>query len=159
MLFIGFTSAYIVRRSAGDWRPLAAPAILWANTAVLLASSFVLERSRARVKRADLLGARGFLLGAGLLGLGFLLGQVQAWKALAAQGLFLSSGPHSAFFYLLSGVHLVHILGGLVWLAVALVALWRSPLAASGRRLSLLATYWHFLAAVWLYLLLLLFVL
>jgi cytochrome c oxidase subunit 3 len=155
MLFLGFTSAYLVRRAAGDWRPLAAPWVLWVNTAVLLASSVMLEIGRRRERAAGGRAAIGVVAGAAGLGVLFLGGQTMAWRALAAQGVFLASHPHSSFFYILTGVHLVHLAGGLVWFTVALAALARG---AGRRRLDLLATYWHFLGGLWLYLLLLLFV-
>jgi cytochrome c oxidase subunit 3 len=155
MLFIGFTSAYIVRRTAADWRPLAAPPILWANTAALLTSSVFLEVGR-RLSRER--AGNGLLAAAGLLGVAFLGGQVRAWEALAAQGVFLSSHPHSSFFYVLSGVHLVHLLAGLLWFTLVAARLPAKTPRGRARSLGLLATYWHFLAGLWLYVLFLLFV-
>ncbi|HET8647205.1 MAG TPA: hypothetical protein VFO85_17040, partial [Vicinamibacteria bacterium] len=94
----------------------------------------------------------------GLDGLGlFAIGQVAAWRWLAARGFYLESNPHNSFFYVLTGTHLVHLAGGLVWCGVALSRVRR--LAAAGHDgLGLFATYWHFLAGLWIYLLLLLFV-
>jgi cytochrome c oxidase subunit 3 len=155
MLFLGFTSAYLVRRAAGDWRPLAAPPILWLNTAVLVASSVALEAGRRRDRSAGGRAALGAVAAAAGLGVLFLAGQVQAWRVLAGWGVFLSSHPHSSFFYVLSGVHLAHLVGGLVWFTAVLVALARGT---GRRRLDLLATYWHYLAGLWVYLLILLFV-
>src|SRR5687768_4388923 len=107
MMFIGFTSSYIVRRAAGDWQPLPLPSMLWVNTIALVASSVVLEASRRSLKAWDLPGAQRWLGLTGLLGLAFAGGQFVAWKQLAALGVYLASHPHSSFFYMLSGVHLV----------------------------------------------------
>ena len=158
MLFIGFTSAYVVRRSSGGWRPIAPPPLLWLNTAALLASSGVLEMARRRLRGWDLPGARLALSLTGALGLLFVAGQLGAWRSLAGQGVFLATSPHSSFFYLLTGLHAVHLLGGLVWFAVAVVRLRRLTLTPGADGLGLFATYWHFLGGLWVYLFLLLFV-
>lgn len=158
MLFIGFTSAYILRRASADWQPLAAPPILWANTGLLVLSSVTLEGARRRLLSFDLAAARTGMAATSVLGVLFLAGQVLGWRALQAQGVFLSSHPHSSFFYLLTGIHGLHLLGGLVWGLLTVVrmrGLWLTP-GEDGLRL--FATYWHFLGALWLYLLFLLFV-
>jgi cytochrome c oxidase subunit III len=158
MLFVGFTSAYIVRRASADWRPLAAPPLLWVNSIVLLASSATLEGARRRFRDWDLRGAQGFVAATGGLGLLFVIGQLGAWRALAAQGVFLASNPHSSFFYMLTGLHALHLLGGLVWFATAAFRMRRMAYAPGTDALGLFALYWHFLSALWLYLLYLLFV-
>jgi cytochrome c oxidase subunit 3 len=158
MLFIGFTSAYIVRRSGADWRPLEAPFLLWVNTAVLLASSASLERARRLLRAWDLAGTRSWMAATGVLGGLFVAGQWLAWRQLAGQGIYLSSNPHSSFFYLLTGLHLLHLAGGLVWFGALVAKLSRMGLAPGPDGLRLFATYWHFLAALWIYLLFLLFV-
>ena len=158
MLFIGFTSAYILRRAAADWRPLAAPPILWLNTAILAASSVTLEVARRRLRGWDLRAAQKWAGATALLGLAFLGGQLLGWRQLSARGVFLASNPHSSFFYVLTGVHAVHLLGGLLWGFVVVARLRRMTLTPGEDGLGLFATYWHFLGALWLYLLFLLFV-
>jgi cytochrome c oxidase subunit III len=158
MLFVGFTSAYILRRASADWQPLSAPGILWANTAILVVSSVSLEVARRRLRGWDLAGAQRWMVGTAVLGLSFLAGQVLGWRELQGRGVFLSGNPHSAFFYLLSGVHALHLLGGLVWGFVTVWRLRHLAVTPGGDGLSLFATYWHFLGALWLYLLFLLFV-
>ena len=159
MMFIGLTSAYLVRQTAADWRPLPAPRILWWNTAALVLSSVALQAARRGLRRVDLGTARQGMAAAGLLGFGFALGQVQAWRILTAEGLSLASNPHSSFFYVLSGLHVLHLAGGLVWWAVAFRRLHRLAFAPEQDVLRLFALYWHFLAGLWLYLLYVLFVL
>ena len=159
MLFFGFTSAYIVRRTGMDWRALPAPRLLWWNTVALLLSSATLEAARRRRSALDLAGLRRWLGATALLAAFFVAGQFQAWRLLSARGFFLASNPHSSFFYLLSGVHLVHLAGGLVWFTLVLLRLRGARYAApaGARALSLLATYWHFLGLLWVYVVILIF--
>ena len=135
MLFAAFTAAYLIRRSGADWQRLSMPSILWVTTAVLLASSVTIELARRS-------GSRRWLAATLVLGAVFLAGQLLAWRALATAGVFLPTHPHSSFFYMLTAVHAVHLIGGIV--ALALVA-------ARGGRAGLCATYWHFVDGVWLY--------
>jgi cytochrome c oxidase subunit 3 len=158
MLFAAFTSAYIVRRAAADWVAIELPPMLWANTAVLLASSAVLEGGRlARRRRRRV--ARSMLAAATLMGLAFLGGQIAAWRTLAAQGLYLPSGPHAAFVYLLTGLHGVHVVAGLTLLGAAAWRSWpaggRHGLEPPPTLLNAAAAFWHFLAALWVWLFLL----
>jgi len=160
MSFAAFTSALIVRQAtANDWHPLTLPLILFVNTGVLLASSFTLEIARRRV--ADY--ARGkvtdrsamlFWLSTTLaLGFLFVLGQCFAWRQLRAEGLYLASNPNSSFFYVLTAVHALHVLGGLAALLRVLLLV-RQPVF-SLRRSTMDATsyYWHFMGGLWLYVL------
>jgi cytochrome c oxidase subunit 3 len=140
MLFAGFTSAFLIRRTGSDWQPVALPGLAYANTLVLVAASVLLELARRRASPA---ATRAALV----CGLVFLGGQVGVWRLLDARGLFLSDTPEGAFFFLLSAVHGVHLLGGVVAL------LWQIVQARTPR---LVAAYWHFLGLVWLYVLLLL---
>ena len=159
MMFIGFTSSYMVRRIGADWRPIPLPGILWVNTLVLLASSGVLEVARRSLSAWDLPGAQRWLGLTGVLGLLFAAGQMAAWRTLAGLGVFLASDPHSSFFYMLTGVHLVHLAGGLAWFAVTYTRLRRLAYAPGDDGLGLFAVYWHFVGGLWAYLLLLLYVL
>jgi cytochrome c oxidase subunit III len=158
MLFIGFTSAYMVRRASGDWQPLSAPAVVWLNTAVLLVSSMTLELARRRQRDWRLSAVQGWVAATGALGALFVAGQLAAWRALARQGIFLATNPHSSFFYMLTGIHGLHLLGGLIWFAVVLSRVRRLAYTPGEDGLGLFATYWHFLDGLWLYLAVLLFV-
>lgn len=158
MLFIGFSSSYVLRRASPDWTPIAAPRLLWVNTAVLVASSLALEWARRALRAYDLSGTQRAFGAAGLLGLGFVVGQFGAWRQLAEAGVFLSSNPHSSFFYMLTGVHVLHVAGGLVWYLLLALALGRGRIERGGDGLGLFSLYWHFLGGLWIYLLVLLFV-
>jgi cytochrome c oxidase subunit 3 len=161
MSFAAFTSALIVRQgSAPDWRHLTLPRILYLNTLVLFASSFALEVARRRVG-AFMSGRKDqgpkptlWLYIALFLGLLFVAGQYVAWMQLRSQGLFLATNPNSSFFYVLTAVHAVHVLGGLGGLSRVVYRLNKSILRKS--TLDATAYYWHFMDALWVYLLLLL---
>lgn len=161
MTFAAFTSALIVRQGgANDWKHLTLPPILYLNTLVLIVSSITLEMARRQIG-AYMTGPRGrtsppsrwlyVTLGLGLL---FVVGQYVAWLQLRAQGLFLATNPNASFFYVLTGVHALHVSGGLG----GLVRVIRRLNASVLRKSTLDATlrYWHFMGALWVYLLLLL---
>jgi cytochrome c oxidase subunit 3 len=157
MLFAGFASAYLVRREGTDWVREPLPAILIFSTTILLISSATLEVSRSALRRGESTAALLWAAATALLGLAFLAGQLDAWKQLAAQGVYLPSGPYSSFFYVLTAVHGVHLGGGIIALAYLLWRIWRSE---PGRGVMDVfkgcATYWHFVGGVWLLLYLLL---
>lgn len=143
MLFTAFAAAYMERAGARGWERIRLPSILWVNTAVLLLSTVAAEVAR----RAR---ARWALPLALLLGLLFLGGQAVAWGDLRARGVFLPTSPYASFFYLLTGAHAFHV-------AAALLALF---LAFSRPRLLGPAVgFWHFMGALWIYVLLVLTVL
>lgn len=150
MLFIALTSAYVVRQGLGeDWTRIPMPRILLWNTGVLLASSITIESAR-RTRNGQWLTATL------ALGLVFLVGQMAGWRQLSALGLYLSTNPHSSFFYVLTGIHALHIAGGLV--ALACVRLIPGNLRRRRARwLDSTALYWHFMDFLWVYLLVLLF--
>ena len=159
MLFIGFTSALVFRRASSDWVPMTAPGLLWVNTAVLGLSSVALETARRRLRGVRYEGVLRWVLATGGLGALFVAGQLLAWRQLAAQGVFLGSDPHSAFFYLLTGVHVAHVAAALIWYTTVLVRVRRRAYAPGTDGLGLFATFWHFLGGLWAYLLFVLFVL
>lgn len=150
-LFALFASAYFMRMELPDWQALPVSRILWLNTGILILSSIALQCAvtAARRRQADTL--RLALVTGGLTALAFLAGQLFAWRELSAEGNFLATNPANSFFYLLTGMHGLHILGGLVALARTTAKAWTG---ASPERLELgaelCAMYWHFLLFVWL---------
>jgi cytochrome c oxidase subunit III len=150
-LFALFTSAYFMRMHMGDWHHLPVPRLLWLNTGVLVASSAALQWAQVAARRGQIDGVKAGLLGGALTALLFLAGQLLAWRQLAAEGYFVASGPASSFFYLLTAVHGIHLLGGLMALGRAAGKVWRGD-GPDQVRLSveLCAIYWHFLLLVWL---------
>jgi cytochrome c oxidase subunit 3 len=156
MLFVAFTSAYIVRQGlGGDWSTTSLPPMIWINTLILLASSVTAEFARRGIAQPATQAAAPPWLGITLvLGLGFLAGQLVAWRQLAAQGIYISTNPSSSFFYLLTGSHGFHLAGGvLAWLYAGATALLRAPMARQRIVLDLAAWYWHFMDGLWIYIL------
>lgn len=156
-LFSLLVSAYSMRMGMADWRSLPMPTVLWFSTGLLMLSSIVLHTTVIAARRDELDAVRSGLLATVATSLAFLACQVLAWRDLAASGYFSAANPASAFFYLVTAIHGLHMLGGLVVLsrtAIKAFALTGTspPQALGGLRLSveLCATYWHFLLLIWL---------
>lgn len=156
-LFGLFLSAYTMRMEYTDWRPLAEPGLLWVNTLLLLLASLALQTARSAARQGHIAGLRAGLTAGGALTVLFLVGQAWAWQQLDAAGYFAATNPANSFYFLLTGVHGLHLAGGLwVW-ARMMTRVYsglqdREPREVGRLRLSieLCATYWHFLLLVWL---------
>ncbi len=145
-----FISAYLMRMSLADWKPLAEPGLLWINSGALLCSSVALHLARSAVQREQRRRLQLALVGAGVLAIAFLAGQLVAWQQLDAAGHYMRSNPASAFFYLLTALHGLHLAGGLWVLCRAILDAWRAPeLARISMRVQLCSIYWHYLLLVW----------
>jgi cytochrome c oxidase subunit III len=151
-LFALFTLAYSMRMHMGDWRPLPMPTLLWINTGVLVLSSVALHRAQVAAGRREAKRMKLGLLAGGGLTLAFLGGQLLAWRQMIEAGYFAASNPANAFFYLLTAVHGLHLLGGMVALGRTTVKTRAGGREPESTRLSveLCAMYWHFLLLVWL---------
>lgn len=182
MLFVSFTSAYVVRQGlptldprtnqlVRDWIPVKLPALLLVNTTVLLISSIGMELARRQAKLAAVAATAKPAVGASAsaegktpwlamtiaLGLLFLFGQWRAWKQLAASGFYVATTPSSSFVYLLTGAHAVHLIGGVLALFVAgMFTLLHRSVLRRNIVVDVAGWYWHFMAALWVYILLLL---
>lgn len=182
MLFVSFTSAYIVRQGLPtldsrtnqmvlDWIPIKLPALLLVNTSILLFSTATMELARRQMKREAALSpaaslsrnlfsderATPWLALTVLLGIGFLMGQWRAWQELERHGFSVATSPSSSFIYLLTGAHAVHLMGGILALFVASgAALLRRPVGTRHVLVDVTAWYWHCMAILWVYILCLL---
>lgn len=148
-IFAFFTAliiAYVWRSGAAPfWDPIMLPSTLWLSTVIILASSVVFEMGRRRFGRGQYRDASRLFLLTGCLGAAFLASQLTAWRQLVHAGAFLSQNPHSSFFYLFTGLHALHLVGGLIALLVLLLR--KNP----RRELVDMDTYyWHFLGVLWL---------
>jgi cytochrome c oxidase subunit 3 len=182
MIFISFSSAYVVRQGLPtldprtnvllhDWFPVPLPRLMLINTAVLLVSTFTMELARRHAARKAALAELApvpalsedasekvsWLALTVVLGLGFLTGQWMVWRELAASGFYVSSSPSSSFVYLLTGMHGLHLFGGVVALLTAGVgSLLHRSADSQSIVLDVTGWYWHFMALLWVYILCLL---
>jgi len=160
MLFSTLT--FLVKQrwaNSEDWIPVALPSVLYVNTGVLLASSLTLEFARRALRHDASRRCAKWLCATLILGLAFLAGQVAAWRELVSRGLYLASNPGSFFIYLISGVHGFHLLGGIGVLTFVAIFFnrWRDKLKQD-TAVNVIALYWHFMDALWIYLLAMLFI-
>ena len=160
-MFCLFVSAYYMRMGhsahgtpagPGDWATIRDPSVLWFNTVLLIFSSIAMQSARAAVSRGQKEQTQVRLFAAGLLTLGFLIGQWFAWRELRHSELFSPANPAVAFFYVLTAVHALHLLGGLFVWARTLARSLRKDVELIDVRLSveLTSVYWHYLLLVWL---------
>ena len=150
-LFALFISAYAMRMQMPDWQPLPVSGLLWLNTGMLVLSSIALQGTKAAARRGEMEGVRLGRVAGGISALAFLTGQLLAWRTLSEAGYFLTTNPANSFFYLINGLHGLHVLGGLVALGRTVDKAWRGA-AMERLRLSvdLCTAYWHFLLVLWL---------
>jgi cytochrome c oxidase subunit III len=163
MLFTSLSSAYIVRSGTiNDWIPIAVPRVMFGSTALILLASVSIEIARRKLKQDLHASYTRYLSLTVLLGLGFLVSQLIAWRQLSHQGIYISTHPHSSFFYLLTGTHGVHVIGGLLllsflWLRSRSYSAEPAVIARRQGMADAVSIYWHFMFALWIYLFLLLF--
>jgi len=145
VFFASLVIAYYWRSSRPPfWAPIQLPPTLWTSTGLILASSVTFEAARRMFRRGRWRLASQLLLATACLGAGFLASQLTAWRALIRAGAYMSQNPHSSFFYLFTGLHAAHLIGGLVVLLVVLIG------KSKRRELVDVATYyWHFLGLLW----------
>ncbi|GAB5497781.1 MAG: cytochrome c oxidase subunit 3 [Pseudohongiellaceae bacterium] len=151
VIFSLFIVSYYIRMELPDWQPLSEPGQLWVNTGLLVLSSVLFQWARNIAQSGSQKNLMTAFIGGGVLAVLFIAGQLMTWGNLQEGGYFLTSNPANAFYYLLTGVHAVHLLGGLwVWSKSSIRLL--SGAEAKEVRLSieLCTVYWHFLLIVWL---------
>lgn len=143
--------AYSDRMSLSDWRPLHEPWLLWLNTIWLILASVAFQRAQVSAGRDQIEGVQlGLFVGA-IFTLAFLAGQLIVWRQLVTLGYYVDANPANAFFYLITAMHGVHLLGGLVaWARTAAKLLRGYETAQLQTSLDLCAVYWHFMLVVWL---------
>lgn len=150
IIFSLLAVTYFLRMDLGDWVPLSDPAMLWINTAVLIASSVFFQWAQISSRRDERrLTRRTFIVG-GVLALLFIAGQLAVWQQLDSSGFGVQSNPASAFFYLLTGLHAAHLLGGLwVWSKTSFRLFRDEDPRELELSVQLCTTYWHFLLLLW----------
>jgi len=155
MMFVSITSAYVVRRASGNWYEFKLPDIFFLNTLVIIVSSVTLQLSYNAFTKGNEKLYKGMMLATFVLGLAFVGLQYQGWVAMDAMGATFTINPSSSFVYVISGMHVAHVLGGIAALMVALIHAFTLPFKPTQRRrdrFSLVVQYWHFVDFLWVYL-------
>lgn len=149
-LFLLFIVGYRMRMSFADWQPLQDPLLLWFNTGLLILASVALQSAKRAAAARNLARIKTGLYAGGALSLAFIAGQLTVWSQLVAAGHYVAANPASSFFYLITAVHSIHIVGGLVAWVRTLARLQRGEsFDRVHLSVDLCAVYWHYLLIVW----------
>lgn len=158
MFFAGLTSAYIVRKMEGNWREFELPLVFYFSTAIIILSSVSMNMVLLNARKNKLALVKQYSIITLLLGLGFIACQTIGWKMLVNQGVYLSGSPSESFFYILTGLHIAHLFGGIIALIVVNAkAAMEKYNSQNTLGIELCASYWHFLDLLWVYLFLFLY--
>lgn len=153
MIFAAFTSAYIVRRSEGNWLDFELPSLFWVTSGIIVLSSVSMHWAYYAARKDWLSTMKIALIATLVLGITFLVGQLYAWEALVDMEVFFVGNPAGSFVYVLSGVHALHIISALIFLIIVVVKAYRYKIHSKQMdTMEMCATYWHFLDGLWLYL-------
>ncbi|MDN5211122.1 cytochrome c oxidase subunit 3 [Fulvivirgaceae bacterium BMA12] len=155
MIFAAMTSAYIVRRGEGNWLDFSLPDIFWVNTIIIFLSSISMHIAYRAAKKDNLNTLRVAMVITTVLGAAFLIGQYLSWDQLKAQSVIFSDPgtPAGSFVYVFTGLHGFHLVTGLVFLVIVLIAAFRYKVHSRNMvQIEMCATYWHFLDGLWIYL-------
>jgi cytochrome c oxidase subunit 3 len=163
MTFGGLSAAYIMTATNGaiEWRPFALPVQVWISTVIILISSAVYHRGKLALDDYDQPRAKKWLVATTVLGAAFISSQMLAWIELSQRGLYFSGNPYAGFFYILTGLHAIHVLGGIIALGSVVIGSWNEIHSEQRwyrvRSLGeVVGWYWHFMGGVWVVLFLLL---
>lgn len=151
VVFSLFTVSYFIRMELPDWQPLSEPVQLWLNTGLLIISSILFQWTRNIVNSDSTRNLLTAFIGAGVFAILFIAGQLLTWGNLQAAGYYVTSNPANSFYYLMTGLHALHLLGGLwVWSKSSIRLLSGSEPSEVKLSIELCTLYWHFLLVVWL---------
>jgi cytochrome c oxidase subunit 3 len=160
MMFVALASSYIILSGNEGWRPMRMPRAFIVSTGLILISSITMTAARRQIRQGRRRKYQGWVLLTLLLGIAFLFSQVEGWQQLVTAGAFMSGNPHSSFYYLFTGAHGIHLLGGLT--ALTYLALRSGQVLvgeANEKRMAAIdavTLYWHFMDGLWVCLFLLL---
>ncbi|MFM9905314.1 MAG: heme-copper oxidase subunit III [Pyrinomonadaceae bacterium] len=163
MTFGGLMAAYIViaTNNVAEWKPFDLPIQVWISTAIIFSSSITYHLGKNAIKRNDNPVLIRWLVATTILGAAFISSQLLVWLSLASRGLYVQSNPYAGFFYILTAVHAIHVLGGIVALGSVLLRSWQptdDPDKITKRITiaQVVGWYWHFMGGIWILLLILL---
>ena len=179
MLFAGLTSAYIVRQGEGKWVQFAMPGLFMVSTIFIILSSITMQLALTAVKKNNLNRLKLFLAGTAIFGIGFVVLQYFSWSQLVSQGIYLvghvkdirtefhyipagretatdvgdTGNVAASFLYVITGLHVVHLLGGMIAIFIVFSRAFIGKYASTNYSgLSVCAIYWHFMGGLWIYL-------
>jgi cytochrome c oxidase subunit 3 len=153
MLFAAFTSAYIVRRGEGNWLVFDLPTAFTFNIIVAIIGSILIQLAYFAAKRDELAKVKGLLIATVLTGILFCAGQVVGWKQLIENNIYMAGNPSESFVYIISGMHLLHVLIGVIYLIIVTVKAFQFKVHKKNTLgIYLCTTYWHFVGVLWIYL-------
>lgn len=163
MTFAGLIAAYVVISTNGvvEWQPFNLPVFVWISTIIILVSSITYHLAKVAIEKNEQDAARRWLIITTVLGATFISSQLMAWLALVQRGLYLYSNPYAGFFYVLTGLHAIHVLGGIIALGSIFLRAWmhsadEEELLRRRTMANVVGWYWHFMGALWLVLFVLL---
>jgi len=153
MIFASLTSAYIVKQGEGSWQDYNLPAMFWYTSAIIIASSALLQWGYFAAKKDNHAQVKTSLIVTLILGIAFLVGQWWSWGELVNMEVYFVGNPAGSFIYVLTGVHAFHLITGIVFLLIVLISAFKNKIHSKNLvRMEMCTTYWHFLGALWLYL-------
>jgi len=156
MMFAGFTSAYVVKRNQSNWLEFNLPITFWYSTAVILLSSLTIHLATKAFKAREMGRYRTLMVITSFLGLLFIVLQWLGFKSLEAHGVKLigaNSNPAGSFLGVITGVHMLHVLGGVIALAIMMIRGFSTRMKSySSISIEVASTYWHFVDGLWIYL-------
>ena len=151
VIFSLLVVSYADRMLVHDWRSLSQPWLLWINTLILIFTSVAFHKTKVLAERNEFEKLKNSLLLVGFLTFAFITGQLLVWQYFVNLGQFASTNPANAFFYVLTALHGLHVLGGLYFWAKVTTQLFKNNYKISKvkQNVELCAIYWHFLLIVW----------
>lgn len=153
MLFAGLTSAYLVREAEGNWIQFVLPKAFYVSTALIILSSITIQMAISAIKKNKLQAVKTYLIITLALGIGFVFAQFFGWSSLVDQKVYFVGNPSGSFVYALTGLHLAHLIGGILALTIASgKSILEKYSANNYLGISLCSIYWHFLDGLWIYL-------
>ena len=152
VIFSLFVVSYSDRMLIHDWRSLSEPWLLWVNTLILILTSIIFHRTKVLADKNEFEKTKNSLFVVGFLTFAFITGQLLVWQYFVNLGQYASSNPANAFFYVLTALHGLHVLGGLYFWAKTTTQLFKDNynILKIKQNVELCAIYWHFLLVVWL---------
>src|ERR1700727_1784916 len=154
MMFAGLTSAYVVKRDAAGWTTFSIPKAFWYSTATILLSSLTIQIALRSFKEREMLRYRNLLTMTAILGILFMLFQWTGFREIWHSGITLRGSGGGQFLYVIAGLHVAHVLGGVIALLIMLAKAFVSKTRSyDSIPVELMSTYWHFVDLLWIYLL------